>query len=202
MTFIAVMMRTNYDRLHEIAAVAARFGAPLRINVYQAVRSDAFALTYEEYWDGFAALFARTDAIAHRRAAGAGRWPRPAAAPGRLRRGHRAGDAAGHRAALRLLGGPGEALDALIEAGPAITRTRPSWRPAPCQNRAAAARTRLPATAAAPARRLMQQLDAVDPYCPVVRGDDRRLAVTMAAHTRPAEARERLHYHRPGASLA
>ncbi len=58
------MMRTNYDRLHEIAAVAARFQAPLRINVYQAVRTDAFALTYAEYWDGFARLFAHTDAIA------------------------------------------------------------------------------------------------------------------------------------------
>ncbi len=58
------MMRTNYDRLHEIAAVAARFQAPLRINVYQAVRTDVFALTYAEYWDGFARLFAHTDAIA------------------------------------------------------------------------------------------------------------------------------------------
>src|SRR5206468_13080126 len=38
--------------------------APLRINVYQSVRSDAFALTYDEYWQGFEALFARTDAIA------------------------------------------------------------------------------------------------------------------------------------------
>ncbi len=26
----------------------------------------------------------------------------------------------------------------------------------------------------------MQQLDEVDPYCPMVRGEDRRLAVTMA----------------------
>ena len=48
-TFIAVMMRTNFDRLHEIAAIARGFDAPLRINVYQAVRTDAFALTYEEY---------------------------------------------------------------------------------------------------------------------------------------------------------
>ena len=56
-TFIAVMMRTNFDRLHAIAAVARRFEAPLRVNVYQAVRTDAFALTYEEYWSGFARLF-------------------------------------------------------------------------------------------------------------------------------------------------
>ena len=38
--------------------------ASLRVNVYQAVRSDAFALTYDEYWTGFEALFAQTDVIA------------------------------------------------------------------------------------------------------------------------------------------
>ncbi|HYS48206.1 MAG TPA: radical SAM protein, partial [Xanthobacteraceae bacterium] len=63
-TFIAVMMRSNFDRLAEIAAIAKDYAAPLRINVYQAVRSDAFALSYEEYWTGFERLFARTDAIA------------------------------------------------------------------------------------------------------------------------------------------
>src|SRR6185436_11077563 len=44
--------------------IAKRFHAPLRINVYQAVRSDTFALTYSEYWAGFAALFEQTDVIA------------------------------------------------------------------------------------------------------------------------------------------
>src|SRR5712691_8008591 len=63
-TFIAVMMRSNFDRLAEVAEIAKTYGAPLRINVYQSVRSDAFALTYEEYWRAFEALFAHTDAIA------------------------------------------------------------------------------------------------------------------------------------------
>src|SRR5579884_2219245 len=63
-TIVAVMMKSNYRRLAEVARVAARFRAPLRVNVYQAVRSDAYALTYEEYWDGFRALFAETDVIA------------------------------------------------------------------------------------------------------------------------------------------
>src|SRR5499425_3749850 len=63
-TFIAVMMRSNFDRLAEIAEVARAYDAPLRINVYQSVRSDVFALTYDEYWRGFEALFAGTDAIA------------------------------------------------------------------------------------------------------------------------------------------
>ena len=63
-TFIAVMMRSNFDRLAETANVARAYDAPLRVNVYQPVRSDAFALSYEEYWLGFEALFAGTDAIA------------------------------------------------------------------------------------------------------------------------------------------
>lgn len=63
-TIIAVMMKSNYLRLAEVARVAKRFDAPLRINVYQAVRSDLFALTYQEYWEGFRQLFASSDAIA------------------------------------------------------------------------------------------------------------------------------------------
>src|SRR3989304_1359509 len=58
-TFIAVMMRSNFDRLADIAEVVKVYDAPLRINVYQSVRSDAYALTYDEYWRGFAELFAR-----------------------------------------------------------------------------------------------------------------------------------------------
>src|SRR5215471_5241266 len=63
-TIIAVMMKSNYLRLTEVAQVARLFGAPLRVNVYQAVRSDLYALTYEEYWEGFRRLFENTDVIA------------------------------------------------------------------------------------------------------------------------------------------
>src|SRR5437868_11856041 len=63
-TIIAVMMKSNYLRLADVARVAKQFDAPLRVNVYQAVRSDAYALSYEEYWEGFRRLFAETDVIA------------------------------------------------------------------------------------------------------------------------------------------
>jgi len=63
-TVIAVMMKSNYLRLADVARVAKRFDAPLRINVYQAVRSDLYALSYEEYWQGFRKLFESTDVIA------------------------------------------------------------------------------------------------------------------------------------------
>src|ERR1043166_7119287 len=63
-TMIAVMMKSNYLRVAEIAQIAKQFDAPLRVNVYQAVRSDLFALTHEEYWEGFHQLFEKTDVIA------------------------------------------------------------------------------------------------------------------------------------------
>lgn len=63
-TIIAVMMKSNYLRLADVARVAKQFDAPLRVNVYQAVRSDAYALSYEEYWEGFRRLFEQTDVIA------------------------------------------------------------------------------------------------------------------------------------------
>jgi radical SAM protein with 4Fe4S-binding SPASM domain len=63
-TIIAVMMKSNYLRLPDVARVAKQFDAPLRVNVYQAVRSDLYALSYEEYWEGFRHLFEETDVIA------------------------------------------------------------------------------------------------------------------------------------------
>jgi radical SAM protein with 4Fe4S-binding SPASM domain len=180
-TFIAVMMRTNYDRLAAIARVAAGFDAPLRINVYQSVRTDTFALTYEEYWEGFARLFAETDAIAIGEPlvrAMAGLPPR------------RGGCGVGTvrvtpRATVQpcvYWPGGGQPMDVLMETGEAIVDTEPfeaarSLPPAcrgcayeePCHGGCAGR------------RRLMLMLDEPDPYCPVVRGDDRRLAVTMAA---------------------
>jgi len=39
-TIIAVMMKSNYLRLADVARVAKRYDAPLRVNVYQSVRSD------------------------------------------------------------------------------------------------------------------------------------------------------------------
>jgi radical SAM protein with 4Fe4S-binding SPASM domain len=63
-TIIAVMMKSNYLHLGDVARVAKQFDAPLRVNVYQSVRSDIYALSYEEYWEGFRRLFEETDVIA------------------------------------------------------------------------------------------------------------------------------------------
>jgi radical SAM protein with 4Fe4S-binding SPASM domain len=57
-TVLTVMMKTNVRRLPEIARVAFAAGAHYRVNVYQPVKTDAFTLTYEEFWDGFRRLLA------------------------------------------------------------------------------------------------------------------------------------------------
>lgn len=59
-TILSVMMKTNYRRLPEIAAVAFGLGANYRVNVYQPVKTDAFTLTFAEYWEGFRRLLGAT----------------------------------------------------------------------------------------------------------------------------------------------
>ncbi len=54
----AVMMSTNYNRLHELARFAFGLGCDLRVNVYQPVTGEEFTLNYEQFWQGFANLFA------------------------------------------------------------------------------------------------------------------------------------------------
>jgi len=55
-TIVAVMMRTNYDRLPALARLAIARGAAFRVNVYQPVKTDAFSLSYDEFWSGFRLL--------------------------------------------------------------------------------------------------------------------------------------------------
>ncbi len=57
-TVLTVMMKTNFRRLSEIAKVAFAAGANYRVNVYQPVKTDAFTLAYEEFWEGFRRLLA------------------------------------------------------------------------------------------------------------------------------------------------
>lgn len=179
-TIIAVMMRTNHERLAELAEVAGAFDAPLRINVYQAVRDDSFALTFDEYWQGFRRLFAETDAIAVGEPlvrAMAGLPPRQGGCGVATVR-------VTPRATVQpcvYWPGGGAPLDLLLEAGERIVESAPFAAarsvPAacePCPHRASCG------GGCAGRRRLLGALDAPDPYCPVVRGDDRRLQIRMA----------------------
>ncbi len=59
-TVLSVMMKPNYNRLAEIARIAFAAGANYRVNVYQPVRTDAFTLSYREFWEGFRSLLGAT----------------------------------------------------------------------------------------------------------------------------------------------
>jgi radical SAM protein with 4Fe4S-binding SPASM domain len=180
-TFIAVMMRSNFDRMAEIAKLAKEYDAPLRINVYQAVRSDAFSLRYEEYWRGFERLLGETDAIAIGE-------PLVRAMAGLPPRRGGCGVATVRvtpRATVQpcvYWPGGGAPLDLLLDLGRDIVTTADFEAarsiPVGCEQCAF-----LPACrgGCAGRRHLLDALDAPDPYCPVVRGEDRRLRVRMTA---------------------
>jgi radical SAM protein with 4Fe4S-binding SPASM domain len=180
-TFIAVMMQSNFDRLAEVAAIARSYDAALRVNVYQAVRTDAFALTYEQYWKGFEALFASTDVIAIGE-------PLVRAMAGLPPRNGGCGVATVRvtpRATVLpcvYWPGGGAPLDLLLDVGPGVVATA-AFRdarsvPQACEgcNFLAACRG-----GCAGRRRLMGALGSPDPYCPIQRGDERRLNIRMAA---------------------
>lgn len=57
-TVLTVMMATNYLELPAIARLARAVGANFRVNVYQAVQTDRFALGYEQFWEGFRRVLA------------------------------------------------------------------------------------------------------------------------------------------------
>src|SRR3954471_23555353 len=183
-TIIAVMMRTNFRRLGEIAGIAGRHGAPLRVNVYQSVRTDAFALTYEQYWEGFELLFSQTDVLAVGE-------PLVRAMLG-LPRGE--GGCGAHtvrvtpRATVQpcvYWPGPGDPLSLLLEVGADII-TSPAFRAArslpracePCELRDACG------GGCAGRRQLDRALDRPDRFCTIGRGESRR------ATMRPARGRD------------
>src|ERR1700680_3895827 len=181
-TIVAVMMKANYLRLAEVARVAKQFDAPLRVNVYQAVRSDIYALSYGEYWEGFQRLFAETDVIAIGEP-----LVRAMAALPPLRGGCgvstvRVTPRATTQPCL-YLPGSGEQLSDLISAGINILSSTPFEQ----------ART-LPQTCnqcefreschggCAGRRRLQGALLEPDSYCPIIRGEQPRLEIRMAAN--------------------
>jgi MoaA/NifB/PqqE/SkfB family radical SAM enzyme len=56
-SMLAVLMSVNYDKMDALVDVARAQGAKLRVNVYQAVNTDEFRLTYEQFWEGYRRLF-------------------------------------------------------------------------------------------------------------------------------------------------
>ena len=180
-TFIAVMMKSNYMRLAEVARVAKRYHSPLRVNVYQAVRSDLYALSYDEYWQGFRALFEETDVIAIGE-------PLVRAMAGLPRRTGGCGVSTVRitpRATTQpcvYWPGAGESLSGLGSIGSAVMETSPFVR---ARTVPEACRSCLYLESCfggcAGRRRLQSALDQPDFYCPVVRGQVEKLEIRMAA---------------------
>jgi radical SAM protein with 4Fe4S-binding SPASM domain len=180
-TFIAVMMRSNFDRLADIARIAKAYDAPLRVNVYQSVRSDAYALTYDEYWRGFETLFAGTEVVAIGE-------PLVRAMAGLPPRRGGCGVATVRvtpRATVQpcvYWPGGGAPLDLLLDLGSEIVETDAFAQarsvPATCTS---CSHVAVCGGGCAGRRQLIGGIDDPDPYCPiVVRGSPRILNVRMA----------------------
>jgi radical SAM protein with 4Fe4S-binding SPASM domain len=181
-TIIAVMMKANYLRLADVARVAKQFDAPLRVNVYQAVRSDLYALTYEEYWAGFRRLFAETDVIAIGEPlvrAIVGLPPlRGGCGVSTVRVTPR-----GTTQPCVYWPGSGEPLSDLISAGPDILSSTPFEQARilpqlcePCEFRGPCH------GGCAGRRRLQAALLQPDSYCPIIRGERPSLEIRRAAN--------------------
>jgi len=180
-TFIAVMMKPNWGRLAEVARIAKQFKAPLRVNVYQAVRSDIYALTYEEYWNGFANLFAQTDVVAIGEPLVRALAGFPALRGGCGVNTVRVTPRATTQPCV-YWPGPGEPLPDLIAAGPDILNSTPFVQARalpracePCQFLETCG------GGCAGRRRLQGALLEPDFYCPVIRGERPSLPIRMAA---------------------
>jgi radical SAM protein with 4Fe4S-binding SPASM domain len=181
-TIVAVMMKLNHLRLADVARVAKKFDAPLRINVYQAVRSDTYALSYEEYWEGFRRLFAQTDVIAIGEPlvrAIAGLPPlKGGCGVSTVRVTPRA-----TTQPCVYWPGSGEPLADLISTGVDVLKTPPFVQARtlpeacqPCEFRDSCH------GGCAGRRRLQGALLQPDYYCPIIRGQRPRLQVRMAAN--------------------
>jgi radical SAM protein with 4Fe4S-binding SPASM domain len=180
-TFIAVMMKSNYLRLAEVACVVKRYQAPLRVNVYQAVRSDLYALSYEEYWQAFRALFAETDVI------GIGE-PLVRAMAGLPPRTGGCGVSTVRvtpRATTQpcvYWPGTGEPLSLLLSLRSRLVETSPfvEARTAPEACRSCVHLESCHGGCAG-RRRLQNALDQPDFYCPIVRGEPQKLEIRYAS---------------------
>jgi radical SAM protein with 4Fe4S-binding SPASM domain len=181
-TIVAVMMKANYLRLAEVAHVAKQFGAPLRVNVYQAVRSDIYALTYEEYWAGFRGLFAATDVIAIGEPLVRAIVGLPPLRGGCGISTVRVTPRATTQPCV-YWPGAGEPLSDLISAGPDILSSAPFEQARTLPEFCEPCEFRGPCHGGCAGRRRLQgALLQPDSYCPIIRGERPRLEVRMAAN--------------------
>jgi radical SAM protein with 4Fe4S-binding SPASM domain len=185
-TVLSVMMKTNYRRLPEIARVAFGMGASYRVNVYQPVKTDAFTLTYEEFWDGFRRLLRATRLVSTTEpilnAMLGAPFPNGSGCGRRTVRVSPRGDVIPcvywGRSDTHLDDLPALGADGLLRS-PQFARVRTI--PAVCRDCAFVDTCQ---GGCAGRRELAGGIDRADPYCPLVRGE------TVDLQWTPAERRE------------
>ena len=181
-TIIAVMMKSNYLRLADVARVAKQFDAPLRVNVYQAVRSDVYALSYEEYWEGFQRLFEETDVIAIGEPLVRAMMGLPPLRAGCGVSTIRVTPRATTQPCV-YWPGPGEPLSDLISAGVNVLSSIPFEQARTLPQTCSQCEFRDSCHGGCAGRRSLQgALQQPDSYCPIIRGERPTLRFRMAAN--------------------
>jgi MoaA/NifB/PqqE/SkfB family radical SAM enzyme len=56
-SILSTMMKHNYTKMDQMVVLARSNGVNLRVNAYQAVKTDEFRLDYEDFWEGYQRLF-------------------------------------------------------------------------------------------------------------------------------------------------
>jgi MoaA/NifB/PqqE/SkfB family radical SAM enzyme len=173
-SILATLMRPNYDQMDRLVALARRNGVNLRVNAYQAVKTDAFRLSYDQFWEGYRRLFAAGAVVSCtepvvRAALGLGDVHSPC--------GQRSIRFNPRGMIIPCVYWPIDPAEApriadLTRLGPDVFET-PAFRAARAEPTAAAD---CPCRGGCASRRALGgQLDAHDEYCPWVRGEDPRL---------------------------
>ena len=174
-SILATLMRSNFDQMDRLVALARRNGVNLRVNAYQAVKTDAYRLSYEQFWEGYRRLFAAGLVVSCsepvvRAALGLGDVRSPC--------GHRSIRFNPRGMIIPCVYWPMDAsktptIADLVSGGAGVWETAafqaaryepPSAAGCPCQGGCASRRA------------LNRRLDAHDDYCPWVRGDDPSLS--------------------------
>jgi radical SAM protein with 4Fe4S-binding SPASM domain len=174
-TVLTVMMATNYRELPAIARLARTVSANFRVNVYQAVQTERFALTYDQFWEGFRRLLAEVPLLNTTEPVLRGVLGLPVESCGCGRRTVRV-TPKGMVIPCVYWPNHGEPLSRLLEVGAAILET-PDFVACRSVPRACAVCADVPACGGGCAgrRALLGRNDAPDPFCPFARGERIRL---------------------------
>jgi len=180
-TVLTVMMATNYLELPAIARLARTVGANFRVNVYQAVQTDRFAVGYDQFWDGFRRVLAEIPLLNTTEPVLRGALGLPAGPPSGC--GRRTVRVTPKGRVIPCVYWPeaGEPLSRLLEVGPGILET-PAF--AACRSVPPACDTCVEVAACGGGcggrRALAGRPNEPDPFCPFARGQRPHLEFQMA----------------------